>query len=47
MAWRRRRWDDGNIDVSDPFLCHQRPNVLSVQDIMVRLHMLNQSTIHA
>ena len=47
MAWRRRRWAGGDIDVDYPFLFHQSPAVLSVRDIVVHSHTLKQSAIHA
>ena len=47
MDWRLRMWDSSNVDVANPFLFHQRPAVLSVRDIVVRLHMSTQSDIHA
>ena len=46
MAWRRRRWAGGNIGVSNPFLCRQRPALLSVWDSVIRSRMLKQSAIH-
>ena len=46
MAWRRSRWASVDVDVSDPFLCHQRPVVLYVQENVVRSHMLNYLSIH-
>ena len=47
MDWKRRSWDGGDVDVADPFLCHQRPLVLSVQDSVVRLLIPKQLYIHA
>ena len=45
----RRRWAGGNgdVDVSNPFLFHQRPAVLSVQAIVSCSCMLKQSAMYA
>ena len=43
----RRRWAGSNIDVVNPFLCHQRSAMLSVWDSVVCLCMPNQLYIHA
>ena len=47
VAWRRKRWAEGEVDVAKLLIFHQRPTTLYVCDIVVRSRMLNQSAIHA
>ena len=46
MAWRRMRWDGGDVDVADPFLCRQRLAVFSVRDSGFFSCMSKQLAIH-
>ena len=40
-------WAGGDVYVANSFLCHQRPNMFSVRDSMVRSLMLKESAIIA
>ena len=35
MAYSQSRWAGGEVEVADPFLCHQSPDVFYVRDSVV------------